>query len=238
MQILGRNPVLEVLKSEMKLKKILVKQGDLDIKLQEIIDLANKKGVSVSIKSKKYLNKISEHPLHQGVIAIAEDVRQPGLNELLNDLERENIEPFLVFVRDAQNEANIGAIIRTAEAAGAHALLLPPKLKVSPVMVRSSMGATAHLPVINTNLFQSIKEVQNRNIRVVGIEMNGTKFHYEETLKGPLMLIVGGEDKSLSKELQDKCDAVVKIPMKGKVNSLNMSVAAAIVIYEKLRQEA
>jgi 23S rRNA (guanosine2251-2'-O)-methyltransferase len=238
MQILGRNPVLEALKSNMNLKRVLLKQGELDLKLQEIIDLAEKKGVSVSIKSKKYLNKIAEHPLHQGVIAIAEDVRQPGLNELLDNLERNNIEPFLIFIRDAQNEANIGAIIRTAEAAGAHALLLPPKIKVSPVMIRSSMGATAHLPVINSNLFQSIKEVQSRNIKVVGIEMNGPKFHYETALKGPLMLIVGGEDKSLSKELQDKCDAVVRIPMKGKVNSLNMSVAAAIVIYEKVRQEA
>jgi len=109
---------------------------------------------------------------------------------------------------------------------------------LSPVMIRTSMGATAHIPLLNVNLFQCLKSLRAENIKIVGIEMNGTDYYYQADLKGPLLLIIGGEDRSLSSEVQGKCDQVIKIPMKGKVNSLNMSVAAAIVIFDKLRQES
>lgn len=237
MQIEGRNPVIEALKSGISISKIAIKESSqTDPKIAEIMELAGLKNIPVVVKSKKFLNKITKGSIHQGVIAFTKEVKQVSLEEVVNTLLDKNIEPFLVFIRDAQNESNIGAIIRTAEAAGANAVVLPPKISISAKIVHSSMGATVHIPVMNANLFPAIKYVQTKGIKVVGIEMNGTKNYFEEDLKGPVMLIIGGEDHSLSEEIQNKCDSVVKIPMIGKVNSLNMSVAAGLVIYEKVRQ--
>lgn len=236
MQIQGRNPVLEALNAGMNIKKIIIKEGDIDPKLSSILDIAQSKKINIQYRSKRFLNKISQTPIHQGVIAIVEDIKEPSLEELLDRINENKKDAFLIYIREAQNEANIGAIIRSAEAAGCDAVLIPPKISLSPVMIRSSMGASLHIPVINYNLFQSIKYLQKQNVKVIGIEMDGDRYYHEADLRGPLMLIIGGEDRSLSKELQEKCDMVVKIPMLGKVNSLNMSVAASIVMYEKVRQ--
>ncbi len=237
MQIEGRNPVIEALKSGISISKIAIKESSQsDPKIAEIIQEAQGKNIPLVFKTKKFLNKITKGSIHQGVIAFTKEVKQASLEEVVINLLDKGIEPFLVFIRDAQNESNIGAIIRTAEAAGANAVVLPPKISVSAKVVHSSMGATVHIPVINANLFPSIKYVQTKGIKVVGIEMNGTKNYFDEDLSGPLMLLIGGEDRSLSDEIQKKCDSVVKIPMIGKVNSLNMSVAAGLVIYEKVRQ--
>jgi len=239
MQIQGRNPVLEALKAGMAINRIVMKEGiEIDPKISQIIELAKEMSITIVYKPKRYLQKLSEAPIHQGVIATLADVPKKDLNDLLEEIAAKGEEPFLIFIRDAQNEANIGAIIRSAEAAGAHGVILPPKLKLSPVMIRTSMGATAHIPLLNVNLFQCLKSLRAENIKIVGIEMNGTDYYYQADLKGPLLLIIGGEDRSLSSEVQGKCDQVIKIPMKGKVNSLNMSVAAAIVIFDKLRQES
>lgn len=239
MQIEGRNPVLESLRASNKITKILVNEGSRqDDKILEIINLADRQGIPVQFKTKQRMNKMAQTKIHQGVIAVRPEAKQVFLSELLHDLEVQKKEPFLIYIREAQNEYNVGSIIRSAEVAGAHAVILPPKTHLSPQMVRASMGASEHVPVINNNLFQTIKLLREQNLKIVGIEVGGGKYYYEAELKGPLLLIIGGEDRSLSEQVQEKCDEVVQIPMKGKVNSLNMSIAASIVVFEKLRQES
>jgi 23S rRNA (guanosine2251-2'-O)-methyltransferase len=238
MQIEGRNPVLESLRAGANINKIFMNEGSRhDSKVEEILSLAAKQGIEIKFKPKNFLNKMAQTKIHQGVIALRPEARQQTLPELLGALEAQKKDPFMIFIRDAENEYNVGSIIRSAEVAGAHAVILPPKIRMSPQMVRASMGASEHVPVINGNLFQTIKYLKEQNLKVVGIEVSDGKYYYEADLKGPLLLIIGGEDRSLSTQVQEKCDEVVQIPMRGKVNSLNMSIAASIVIFEKLRQE-
>jgi 23S rRNA (guanosine2251-2'-O)-methyltransferase len=238
MKIIGRNPVYESLVAKAKIKKIYINQEiKVDEKVQKILDLAKLQGVEVSYKSKRFLNKISENAMHQGIIADKEDGVAPGLEMTLKEIEMSGKDAFILYIRDAYNEFNVGAIIRSAEAVGVNAVIIPPKMDITTNMVRSAMGATEHLPVIKEGLYSTIKIVKALGIKVVGIELSGDKYYYQADLKGPIMLIIGGEDHSLSPGLQEKADFFVKIPMKGKVNSLNMSVAASVVMFDKLRQE-
>jgi 23S rRNA (guanosine2251-2'-O)-methyltransferase len=239
MKIIGRNPVLEALVAQTKIKKIYINQeAGIDSKLQKILDMSKEQGIPVAFKSKRFINKLADNPMHQGILAIKKDSPEISLSQFLSEAVDGSLYPFLIYIRDAYNEFNVGAIIRSAEAAGVNAVILPPKLEVTPNMVRSAMGATEHLTIIHENLFQTIKQLKILGYKIIGIETSGTETHFKSDLTGPIMLIVGGEDKSLSPELENRADFFVKIPMKGKVNSLNMSVAASIVMFEKLRQEA
>lgn len=238
MKIIGRNPVYECLVAKAKIKKIYINQEiQVDEKVQKILDLAEANGVPVSYKSKRFINKITDNAMHQGVVADKEDSIAPSLEMTLKEIEISGKEPFILYIRDAYNEFNVGAIIRSAEAVGVNAVIIPTKMDVTPNMVRSAMGATEHLPIIKESLYQTIKIVKPLGIKVIGIELTGEEYYYNSDLTGPIMLIIGGEDHSLSDELEKKADFFVKIPMKGKVNSLNMSVAASIVLFDKLRQE-
>jgi 23S rRNA (guanosine2251-2'-O)-methyltransferase len=238
MQIEGRNPVLEALNAKSPIKKILLNQeADRDSKILQIIEMAGEQHIELKYKSKRFLDKIASTKIHQGVIAFREDRSDISLEEIIGKLETTNTQPFFIFIREAQNEYNVGSIIRSAEIVGAQAVILPPKTLLSPQMVRASMGASEYLEIINVNLFQAIKTCQENNIKVIGIEVTGEKYYYEADLKGPVMFIIGGEDRSLSEEIKNKCDFFVKIPMQGKVNSLNMSIAASIVMFEKLKQQ-
>lgn len=239
MQIEGRNPVYESLASQSPIKKIYMNEAvERDGKINSIIEMAEAQGINVVFKPRRYLDKIAETKIHQGVIALREKRDSWSLEAFLKRLDKEGKTPFLVYIRDAQNEYNVGSIIRSAEIVGAQAVILPPKIILSPQMVRASMGASEHLTIINENLFQAIKLAQAELLKVVGIEVTGEQYYYEADLKGPMMLIIGGEDRSLSEEIKNKSDFFVKIPMKGKVNSLNMSIAASIVMFEKLKQES
>lgn len=225
--------------SESPIKKIFMNEGiKRDSKVQSIIELARAKDIKIHYKSKRYLNNIASTAIHQGVIAIKEEGTSWTLKPFIEKLEKENVEPFIIYIREALNEYNIGSIIRSAEIVGAHVVILPPKTHLSPQMVRASMGASEHITIINENLFQAIKLAKSHSIKVVGIELTGEQYYYNSDLTGPTMLIIGGEDRSLSDEIKKKCDLFVKIPMKGKVNSLNMSVAASIVMFEKLKQDS
>lgn len=237
--ILGRNPVLEALKSGQNISDIYIKEGiKIDDKVSEILNLAKSNKIRFKFVSKRFLDNLSENTIHQGIAATKTEAIKRKLEVILKDFESRGIQPKIVFIREAQNEFNVGGIIRTAESAGANLIILPPKTHLSPQMIRASMGASEHVEIINEGLFQAIKLAKEWLVKVVGIELTGNKYYYEDDLTGPLMLIIGGEDRSLSREVTDKCDSVVKIPMLGKVNSLNMSVALAIVLYEKVKQDA
>jgi len=239
MQIEGRNPVLEALQSKRSFKSIKIQEGiTVDDKIKRILGLARSKKIYIEEMPRKKLDKLSETSSHQGVIAMVRDKTTKNFSELLKLLDERKEVPFLIYIREALYEFNLGAIIRTSECAGIQGVIVPPNRDITSQVVRASMGASEHIQIVKGSLFQVIKEAQENGIRVVGIERGGDTELYKSDLKGPIMLIIGGEDKSLSGEVSNKVDSVVSIPMKGKVNSLNMSVAAAIVIYEKVRQES
>lgn len=234
MQVEGRNPVFEALCSDINhVRNLFIEQGiKKDLKIGRIVAEAKKQKVHIEYKTKNELDKISETGVHQGVVAYIETGQETDFPTLIKDRKA-----FLVYIREALYEHNIGAIIRTAECVGATGIVLPPKINVSPQVRRAAMGATEHIPIVNYNLFQAIKEAQSMAMRVIGIERTDKSADlYQTRLDIPLMLIVGGEDRSLSEEITNRCDMVVEIPMKGKLNSLNMSVAAAISMYEVFRQ--
>ncbi|KXK26669.1 MAG: putative TrmH family tRNA/rRNA methyltransferase [candidate division WS6 bacterium OLB20] len=238
MQIEGRNPVIEALKARSDLKYIILDEAlEPDPKINKIRKLAAQREVPVRMKPRKYLKKISQTGTHQGVIAVKNEGKAPSFRQLVEAVPLES-SPFFIYIREALYEHNIGAIIRTAEAAGAHGVIIPPKAKITPQVIRISMGGTEHVPVIQEGLFPVIKQAREKlGLKVIGIEVSGENYYYQEDLSGPVLFIIGGEDRPLSDEITSKCDAVVKIPLRGYLNSLNMSVAAGIVLYDKVRQE-
>ncbi|MCA9385470.1 23S rRNA (guanosine(2251)-2'-O)-methyltransferase RlmB [Candidatus Dojkabacteria bacterium] len=239
MNIEGRNPVIEVLRSDKDVSKLYIQSHlNQDTKINELVKKAKRRGVKIIRKSKKELDRISRTGSHQGVIAIAKHIETKTIEEIISDA-RINGKPLkFIYIREAFHEYNVGAIIRTAECAGYDAVILPPKLSVTPNIVRASMGASEHIPILSYSLFPLIKDLTTFGIKVVGIERDDSAKEYTKAdLTGDVALIVGGEDKPLSKQILDKCDQTIIIPMRGNVNSLNMSVAAGLSMYEVLRQQ-
>lgn len=236
MQIEGRNVILETLRSPREITKIYMEaEINRDEKISEIIHLIQKRRLTINWLTKKKLASMSKTGNHQGVIAEAPFIFT-SLSSLLDYNHDNGIETRLIYIREAQLEDNIGAIARSAEAAGFQGIVLPPRQGLTPQILRSSTGAISHLELVHEGLFPAIAICKKNGIKVVGIELKTKNKYYETDLTGEVMLIVGGEDRSLSDEVIEKCDVVVKIPQYGNVNSLNMSVAAAIVIFESSRQ--
>lgn len=235
MNIEGRNPVLESLRSNPdNVREIFIRDKVAkDDKMYEIVKIAKKKKIKLRFVKVEFLNRVSDTGKHQGVIAVRSALPDLSFREILETPD-DNL--MMIYIRESFNEFNIGSIIRTAECTGAKAVVLSPKTKITPQVIRASMGASEHVSIVHESLFSAIKECKDAGVKVVGIEVTGEKFYYEEDLTGPVMFIIGGEDHSLSDEITQKCDAVVKIPLKGQVNSLNMGVATGVVMYEKVRQ--
>lgn len=238
MNIEGRNPVLELLRSDRPIERLYIQHRlHQDTKINAIVKKAKKKDAKITRKTKKELDRMSETKAHQGVIAISKHVNNITLNQFVEERLVSGEPLQILYIREAFHEFNIGAIIRTAECAGFDAVVLPPKINITSQIVRASMGASEHIMIFSSALFPLMKNLKKKNIKVVGIERTEESvLHTDADLKEDIMLIIGGEDRELSEQITKKCDQVVQIPMKGKVNSLNMSVAAAIVIYETMRQ--
>lgn len=237
MQIEGRNPVIELLRSKRQVKKVLIQAGiNEDEKITELLNRARQRHIYIEEAPRKKLDYISSTKNHQGVIAFAE-IEMVKLADAIEEGITHKKPNWFICVREALLEDNIGAIARSAEAAGFAGIVIPPKIDLSPQMFRSSMGSLANIKIIREGVFQAIKTSRKYGMRVIGVELFTDNELYVTDLSGDVMIIVGGEDRSLSEEIREKCDTVVKIPMRGKINSLNMSVAASVVMFEKLRQE-
>lgn len=241
----GRNPCIEVLRSVVsgkRMKSSIVKlylERDIkkDDKISEVVKISEDLGLSITYIDRKSLDKISKSETHQGVILEITNRGFGKLKDLIESTVNSGAFPYFILIRETLYEHNLGAILRTAACSGANGIILTPKSEISPNVIRASMGATEYLNIVKSSFFEALDEMKSNNIKIVGIEMVGTKFHYEADLKGPICLVIGGEDHSLSQEIIAKCDECVKIPMLSSINSLNMSVAAAVVMYEKVRQE-
>ncbi len=237
-RIEGRNPVLEALKSGREIDKILVQSGEKNGSLKKIIAVAREKKIVVTETERRRLDAMSVTHSHQGVIAFAAAREYSTVEDILKSAADKGEQPFIVIADDLTDPHNLGSVIRTANAAGAHGVIIPKRNSVglSPVVEKTSAGALEFTPVARvSNLASTIEFLKKKNIWVVGADMDGSETIYTHDFSGAVAIVVGSEGKGVSRLVREKCDFIVSIPMNGRINSLNASVAAALMMYEVVR---
>lgn len=238
MKIEGKNPVRELLKTDETIEKLMIVNGTNDAELRKFQQMAKDKGVKVEFADRRALDKLSETGHHQGVIAFYTDFKYADLNETILKARNDGKDILFIVLDEVLDPHNLGSVIRVAECAGATGVIIPARRSatVNETVVRTSAGATAYMPVIKVNnLNQAIEEMKKQNIWVYAADMDGEQM-YKTNLKGDIALVVGGEGTGVRDLTKKLCDGVISIPMYGKVNSLNASVSAGIVLYEAVRQ--
>lgn len=235
--IAGRNPVIEALKSDHEIEKILIAKGS-EGSIRKIIGEAKERGIPLHYVEKSYIDKAAENMAHQGVLAYIAPYAYSDMEDILAIAQKRKEDLFVIILDGIEDPHNLGAIIRSADAAGAHGIIIPKRraVGITGTVAKASAGAVEYVPVVRVpNLVQAINELKEAGIWVAAVDMDGQD-HYKADLKGKIALVIGSEGKGISKLVKDNCDFIVKIPMKGKVSSLNASNAAAILMYEVLRQ--
>jgi len=236
--VAGRQPVLEALRSGQEINKLLVAKGPRQGALQQIVSLAKQRGVVIQEVDRSVLDRLSPSINHQGVIAQLAEVRYWELADLVARPSGDPWPPFLVLLDGVQDPHNLGAIIRSAEALGAHGVVIPKRrgALVTEAVMKASAGAANHLPICRvTNLAATIDTLKQEGYWVFGADAAGEPC-FEQDLTGPIALVVGSEGFGLSRLVREKCDFLSSIPMRGQVNSLNASVAASLLMLEVVRQ--
>lgn len=234
----GRNAVLEALRAGKTIDKLFVLEGCQDGPVRSITREARKHDTIINYVAKERLDQISETGKHQGVIAFAAAYEYAQVEDMLALAEEKGEPPFLLFLDNIEDPHNLGAIIRTANLAGAHGVVIPKRRAVglTATVAKTSAGALNYTPVAKvTNLGQTIEELKNRGMWFVCADMNG-EVMYRLDLKGAIGLVIGNEGEGVSRLVKEKCDFVASIPMKGEIDSLNASVAAGVLAYEIVRQ--
>ena len=238
-QIEGRNAVTEALRAGVPLEKIWIARGETDGLLGRIAGLAREQGLVVVEADRRKLDYMSQTHAHQGVIAVAAATSYATLDDLFARAEAAGEPPLLVVCDQLTDPHNLGAVIRTAECAGAHGVIVPKRRSagLTAVVAKTSAGALWHLPVARVgNLTACLEELKERGVWIFGTAADGACALYEADLRGPSAIVIGSEGEGMSRLVAGHCDFTVSIPMKGKLNSLNASAAAAILLYEAVRQ--
>ena len=235
----GRNAVTEALRSGTAIDKIYLAKGETDRTLSRIAAEARKAGAVVVETDRRKLDAMSLTHSHQGIIAIAAVRAYAEVEDILGIAEARGERPLLVVCDEISDPHNLGAIIRTAECAGAHGVIIPKRRSagLTAVVAKTSAGAVSHLPVARVaNLPSLLKQLKKEGLWIFGAAADGPVSLYEADLKGPAAIVIGSEGSGMSRLVAETCDVLVRIPMKGKLNSLNASAAAAILLYEAVRQ--
>ncbi len=235
----GRNPVLEALESGREINKILVADGNKEGSIKKIIAKAKSMGIVISYVDRNKINSLSESDNHQGVIAYVAAHDYADLDTLLKDIEASGEDAFLIVLDEISDPHNLGSIMRTADAVGAHGIIIPKRRAVglTPVVAKTSAGAIEYVPVCRvTNVARTIETLKAKNIWVAGADMAGEQTHFKSNFKGNIAIVMGSEGKGITRLVKEKCDFLVNIPMQGKVSSLNASVAASVIMYEVYKQ--
>ncbi len=238
-KIVGRNPVLEALRSEREIDKILIAKGAEQGSIQKIIGIAKEKGIPIQYVERQKIEQLSETHAHQGVLAYVAAYEYADIEDMLKKAEDKGESPFLIILDEITDPHNLGSVIRTANAAGAHGIIIPKRRSVglTAVVAKTSAGALEYVPVAKvSNIAQTIEGLKAKGIWVIGADMEGEQTYYKADLMGNIALVIGSEGKGIGRLIKEKCDYLVNIPMKGEVGSLNASVAASIIIYEVMRQ--
>lgn len=236
--LFGRNSVLEVLKSGRDIEKILVQKGQMEGSIKKIMGDAKQRGIVVQEVEKTKLDEMCNMEKHQGVVAYVSAHKYVEIDEILNDAKSKGEDPFILILENIQDPHNLGAIIRSAHNAGVHGIIISKRRAVglTSTVSKASAGAIEYTKVAKvSNIAQTIEELKAKGIWVACADMDG-EIIYTDNLRGPIGIVIGSEGEGVSKLVKSKCDFVVRIPMYGKVTSLNASVAASILAYEVVRQ--
>lgn len=236
--VAGRNAVMEALKGSRSVNKLMIANGSTEGSIKEIIAVAKEKGVNIQYWNRSKLDSIARGIRHQGVLAQVAPVQYAELEDILQVAKDRNEPPFIVLLDELEDPNNLGAILRTADAAGVHGVLIPKhrSCPLSATVAKTSAGAVEHVPVARVgNLVQTIKKLKQEGLWVAAADMDG-KDYYDTDLTGSLLLIIGSEGQGVGRLVKEQCDFVVSIPMVGKINSLNASVAGSILMYEAMKQ--
>ena len=235
----GRNAVLEALRTDTPIDKIYLAKGETDAALGHIASTARGKGIVVVETDRRKLDERSITHSHQGVIAVTAVREYATVEDILNAAREKGEPPLIVVCDELSDPHNLGAVIRTAECAGAHGVIIPKRRSagLTAIVAKTSAGAVSHVPVARVpNLPTLLKDLKKEGVWVFGTAADGDTTLYDADLKGPAAIVIGSEGDGMGRLVAETCDFKVSIPMKGKLNSLNASAAAAILLYEAVRQ--
>ena len=238
-QIEGRNSVLELLESGKDVNKIFVTRGEKHGSINKILGIARERKIIVVEKDKRQMDEMAQEENYQGVIAIVPPFEYVEISDILQVAKERNEDPFVIVLDGIEDPHNLGSIIRTAETAGVHGVIIPKRraASVNSTVNKASAGAVEHMKIARvTNISDAIEELKQAGLWVCGTDINAEKYYYNQDLTGPLAIVIGNEGKGIGEKVKKNCDFLVKIPMKGKIQSLNASVSTGIVIYESVKQ--
>jgi len=237
--VAGRNPVLELLKSEKDINKLFIERGERHGSINEIIAKAKEARVVIVEVDRQKLDEMAEN--HQGVVAVVPPFNYCEIDDILNLAKEKGEDPFVLILDGIEDPHNLGSIIRTAETAGVHGIIIPKRrnVQVNSTVVKVSTGATTYVKIARVNnLNDTIAKLKEAGLWVIGTDGDADTLYYNQDLKGPLAIIIGSEGFGMSRLVKENADILIKIPMKGQITSLNASVSAGIVIYEAVKQRS
>ena len=235
----GRNALSEALKSGRTIDKVYLVEGSPDRALTRLAALAREAGAVIVPTDRRKLDQMSLTGAHQGVIAAVAAHEYATVEEILERAERQSEPPLIVICDELSDPHNLGAILRTAECAGAHGVIIPKRRSVglTAVVAKASAGALEYLPVARvSNIANTLRALKERGLWVYGADADADSSLYRTVLTGPAAIVIGNEGEGMSRLVRESCDMLVSIPMQGKISSLNASAAAAVMLYEALRQ--
>lgn len=235
----GRNAVLELLNSDRDINKIFVQAGEKHGSINKIIAIAKENRVVVTEVEKSKLDFMSKTNNHQGVIAIVPPFNYCEVEDILDLAKQRNEDAFVLILDGIEDPHNLGSIIRTAETAGVHGIIIPKRrsVTVNSTVSKVSAGAVEHMKIARVNnINETIRKLKEHGLWIIGTDMNTNTYYYNQDLKGDIAIVIGSEGFGISRLVKENCDMLVKIPMKGKITSLNASVSAGIIIYEAVKQ--
>ena len=237
--IAGRNSVMELLKSGKDINKIYVEKGERHGSINEIIKLAKEKKIVIVEVEKQKIKQMAQIENPQGVLAIVPPFDYCDVDDILEEAKNKNEKAFILILDGIEDPHNLGAIIRTAETSGVHGIIIPKRRSalVNSTVNKTSAGAVNYMKIARVNnINETIKYLKENDIWVYGTDMTGEKVYYDEDYKGNVAIVIGNEGFGMERLVKENCDILVRIPMKGKINSLNASTSAGILMYEVLRQ--
>ena len=238
-QVEGRNSVLELLESGKNINKIFVTKGERHGSINKILAIAKEKRVIVVEKDKRQMEEMAQTQNYQGVIAIVPPFEYCEVEDILQEAKNRKEDPFVLILDGIEDPHNLGSIIRTAETAGVHGIIIPKRraASVNSTVNKVSAGAVEHMKIARvTNITETIEKLKKEGLWICGTDINTNKYYYNQDLTGPLGIVIGNEGNGIGDKVRKSCDLLVKIPMKGKVTSLNASVSTGIIVYESVKQ--
>ena len=238
-QVEGRNAVLELLESGKDINKIFITKGEKHGSINKIISMAKDNKVILVEKEKRQMEEMAQTPNYQGVIAMVPPYAYCEVEDILQEAKTKKEEPFVLILDSIEDPHNLGSIIRTAETAGVHGIIIPKRRSatVNSTVNKVSAGAVQHMKIARvTNLSDTIEMLKKEGLWICGTDINTTTYYYDQDLTGAIGMVIGNEGNGIGQKVKKNCDFLVKIPMKGKVSSLNASVSTGIILYEAVKQ--